>query len=114
MSGMFLGATSFNGDVSKWDVSRVNDMHGMFLGATVFKRKLCSFAWVNSRAKQLNMFEGSSGSISSTKCAATTISPVFSPKSRADLKSAVDAYLKQSAKGDASDGPHGPIGEWDV
>ena len=38
----------------------------------------------------------------------------FSPQSKEELKSAVDAYLKLSPKGDCSDCPHGPIGEWDV
>merc|ERR1719362_2063345 len=58
------------------------------------------------------MFEGSSGSISRTVCTATT--SAFSPKSKEELKDAVDAYLKLSPKGDCSDCPHGPIGEWDV
>ena len=34
MSDMFSGATSFNGDISKWDVSRVNNMAGIFMHAT--------------------------------------------------------------------------------
>ena len=33
MSRMFYDATSFNGDISKWDVSRVKDMSVMFMGA---------------------------------------------------------------------------------
>ena len=33
MCGMFLGATSFNGDMSRWGVSSVNDMLTMFLYA---------------------------------------------------------------------------------
>jgi len=85
MRGMFLGATSFNGDLSRWDVSSVNDMHGMFLGATVFNRKLCGTAWVHSNANKESIFEGSSGSISSTVCAANSISSVFSPQSRDEL-----------------------------
>ena len=36
MGAMFHGATSFNGDVSDWDVSGVTDMHGMFLDAASF------------------------------------------------------------------------------
>ena len=57
------------------------------------------------------MFTGSSGSISATVC-----DPIatFSPQSRAALKSAVDACLEMSRKGDCSDGPDGPITEWDV
>merc|ERR1719487_2444136 len=40
--------------------------------------------------------------------------PSFSPQSKVELKSAVGAYLELSPKGDCSDCPHGPIGEWDV
>ena len=36
MSSMFRRASSFNGDVAKWDVSRVKDMSNMFVSATSF------------------------------------------------------------------------------
>ena len=36
MSYMFSGASSFNQDVSEWDVSNVNDMSYMFCGASSF------------------------------------------------------------------------------
>lgn len=39
-SGMFYEATSFNGDVSDWDVSHVTTMTGMFAGATSFNGNL--------------------------------------------------------------------------
>ena len=38
----------------------------------------------------------------------------FSPRSRVQLKSAVDACLKMSPKGKCLKGTHGPIGTWDV
>ena len=38
----------------------------------------------------------------------------FSPQSKAELQSAVEACLDVSPKGDCFEGPHGPIGEWDV
>ena len=106
MRGMFLGATSFNGDLSKWDVSSVNDMHGMFLGARLFNRKLCTAAWVNSKARKDSMFEGTSASLSSTVCTMTTIPAiaVFSPHSRAELKMAVDMYLEYLSENHGSDG----------
>ena len=63
MMRMFTGTTSFNGDISKWDVSRVTNMNGMFFGATSFNQILCGQAWVNSKARQMTMFDGSLGSI---------------------------------------------------
>merc|ERR1719174_2522245 len=38
----------------------------------------------------------------------------FLPPSKVELKSAVVACFRLSPKGDCSNGPHGPIGEWDV
>ena len=40
MSGMFHDAAAFNGELSKWDVSSVNDMSGMFDGATAFNNDI--------------------------------------------------------------------------
>ncbi len=40
MSNMFAGATSFNGDISKWKVSNITDMDGMFSGASAFDKDL--------------------------------------------------------------------------
>ena len=65
---MFMRATAFNGDISKWDVTSVANMKMMFLGATSFERELCGAAWIKSKASENLMFEGSSGSISSTAC----------------------------------------------
>jgi len=36
MSYMFHGASTFNGDISKWDVSNVKDMRFMFYRASTF------------------------------------------------------------------------------
>ena len=68
MTGMFYDAESFNVDIAKWDVSKVTDMSVMFMGAKSFNRELCGEAWVNSKTGETSMFDGSSGSISTTLC----------------------------------------------
>ena len=119
MSSMFWGAASFNGDISKWNVSRVINMDNMFRRATSFKHRLCSAAWVHSNASQNDMFLGSFGSISQTVCttipsAGITKTTAFLPRSKSQLKSAIDECLKLPPKGICSKGPHGPIRGWDV
>ena len=81
-SGIILGITSFNGDLSKWDVSSVKDMYGMFWEATFFKRKLCGVVWVHSETV---MFADKCGSISSNVCAITNTPPVFSPQNKIQI-----------------------------
>merc|ERR1712218_388808 len=82
-------------------------MDFMFRDTVSFKHKLCGPAWVYSTATKSAMFSGSSGSISWTVCP-------FSPQSKRQLQSAIDACLKLSSKGDCPKGPNGQIGEWDV
>ena len=57
MSGMFSGATSFDGDISSWAVLSVEDMNSMFDGAASFDRPLDS--WDVSKVTSMNsMFSG--------------------------------------------------------
>ena len=63
MISMFNSATSFNGDISKWDVSKVITMEKMFSGASSFAQTLYG-AWYTSAANRDGMFDGSSGKIS--------------------------------------------------
>jgi len=43
LSSMFRDATSFNQDISKWDVSKANDFANMFKGAASFDQDLCQW-----------------------------------------------------------------------
>ena len=72
MTGMFKSAVLFNGDISQWDVSRVAKMDHMFMNADSFKRQLCGDTWVHSEASKTDMFADSPGSISETVCRASS------------------------------------------
>ena len=60
---MFYSATSFNQDISAWNVSAVRDMRYMFYYADSFDQILCSDAWraSKSKASQGGMFLGTNG-----------------------------------------------------
>ena len=64
MAAVFSGASTFNQDLSKWDVSKVTDMENMFLRASAFNRELRGIAWGHSKADKTDMFKDSPGSIS--------------------------------------------------
>ena len=49
-----------------------------------------------------------------TPMPSTTVPTLFTPKNRKELKNAIDECLRISSVSDCAEGPHGPIGEWDV
>ena len=69
MRHMFNSARAFNQDLWKWEVSAVTDMGFMFSGAHAFKQKLCGVSWVHSRADKTGMFMDTTASISPMVCA---------------------------------------------
>ncbi|NME69785.1 BspA family leucine-rich repeat surface protein [Flammeovirga aprica] len=75
MSYMFEGATSFNGDLSSWDVSSVTRMDYMFKEATSFNGNLSTWN-VSSVTRMDNMFNGAisfEGDISSWNISSVTM-----------------------------------------
>merc|ERR1719399_877188 len=56
MKNMFYGASAFNSDISKGDVARVNSMHGMFRNARSFNRDISKWD-VSSVTNMNNMFQ---------------------------------------------------------
>ena len=65
MLGMFAYASKFNGDIANWDVSKVRNMKDMFSKASSFKQTLCG-AWHTSTADKTGMFKGTYGRICSS------------------------------------------------
>lgn len=65
MWGMFLGAKSFNQDLSTWDISSVRDMTSMFSGATSFHQDLC--AWGSNEDRKFP-YDNAEGIFFNTNC----------------------------------------------
>jgi surface protein len=56
MTSMFVGASSFDKDISTWDTGNVASMQRMFDGAVAFNRDLC---WNTSHVTNMDyMFRG--------------------------------------------------------
>ena len=63
MRYMFYSALSFNGDLSKWNVSRATDMKGMFFSASSFDREISQ--WDVTRVTNMEDMFASASSFNS-------------------------------------------------
>ena len=66
MEEMFYGASSFNQDISDWNLSSVSKAGSMFKGAESFNQNLCSWADNFPYRKAHNIFAGSGCSYDDT------------------------------------------------
>ncbi|MDM8566739.1 BspA family leucine-rich repeat surface protein [Candidatus Halobeggiatoa sp. HSG11] len=57
MNSMFYNATAFNQDLSNWNVSNITDMSSMFRGATAFNQDISSWS-VSNVTNMSSMFMG--------------------------------------------------------
>jgi len=56
MGGMFIGASSFNHDISNWDTFNVINMEGMFVGAESFNQDLSGWCVVKIPSEPLRFY----------------------------------------------------------
>ena len=66
---MFENASSFNIDLSSWNIAKVTNINDLFNGATVYNHTLCG-AFITSTAEKTNMFlnAGSHAKIATKHC----------------------------------------------
>jgi len=97
MGGMFNYATSFNGDLSSWDVSSVINMGEMFRGALSFNQDLSSWD-VSSVTNMLWMFSSATsfnGDLSSWDVSSvTTMREMFRGATSFNLEGAMGNGIK--------------------
>ena len=91
MSRMFLSAESFNGDISKWDVSHVTDMSRMFRSASSFNADISK--WDVSRVVFMNRMLSGATSFDHTFCTAPW---VFSRADKKDMFSGSSGSIAQA------------------
>merc|ERR1719331_2805838 len=93
MFNMFAGATAFNQDLSKWNVLHVTSMPGLFSGATSFTQQLCGVTWVHSKALKRDMFKDSSGSICVPSAMNISADPASLPTTTTMAQPVTQLYL---------------------
>ena len=106
MSRLFQGKTTFNGDITKWDVSRVATMNFMFYGAEAFDQNINDWGeYVPLTVSTVSMFVGASKvtnipnweKADGTRVCFDHTAHATVMKDRAELKPKVDAEIARDA-----------------
>ena len=96
MKLMFQDASSFNQYLCEWDISAITTFRDMFVGATSFDKKLC---WTTNTADVTGMFNtGSEGLIG--------CDPTSSPTNHCPLTPSVVPSLAPAPSSSPSNSPH--------
>ena len=103
MSAMFSGADSFNGDLSAWDVSSVTDMNSMFRNADAFNQDLSGWCVPNITSAPTNFGNADTDPVWGTcplfYIGANGITVVCTSTSVGDTRSHKWGYLHQTYEG---------------
>jgi surface protein len=108
MASMFYGASAFNQDLSKWDVSKVTVMASMFYGASAFNQDLSKWD-VSKVTTMASMFYGASAFDRELSGVAWGHSKADKPDMFKDSPGSISKVCTRDKTGNHEDEDHPPL-----